>query len=190
VPVLLDGAQGVGAIPVDVTELGVMAYAGSGQKWLCGPEGTGMLWVDPQWRERIDPFGATYTNLACPQDGVVAAPWPDARAYDAPVIPPASVAAAVAALGVLGGFGWERILGDARARAAELAGRLAERGRTLLPRGDTTLVTWREPDAERVVARAADADVAIRGFPGRPLVRASIGAWTNDEDVERLLAVV
>ncbi|MDQ6811938.1 MAG: aminotransferase class V-fold PLP-dependent enzyme, partial [Actinomycetota bacterium] len=32
VPVLLDGAQGVGAIPVDVDELGCDVYAGAGQK--------------------------------------------------------------------------------------------------------------------------------------------------------------
>ena len=47
VPVLLDGAQGVGAVAVDVHALGCDAYAGAGQKWLCGPDGTGMLYVSP-----------------------------------------------------------------------------------------------------------------------------------------------
>src|SRR4051795_2251283 len=37
VPVLLDGAQSFGAIPVDVAALGITFFAGSGQKWLCGP---------------------------------------------------------------------------------------------------------------------------------------------------------
>ena len=37
-PVLLDGAQGLGAVPVDVASLGCDFYAASGQKWLCGPE--------------------------------------------------------------------------------------------------------------------------------------------------------
>ncbi len=50
---LLDGAQGVGAVPVDVRALGCDAYAGAGQKWLCGPDGTGMLWVSPELRERL-----------------------------------------------------------------------------------------------------------------------------------------
>ena len=45
VPVLVDGAQAVGAVPVDVHALGVDFYAFSGQKWLCGPEGTGGLYV-------------------------------------------------------------------------------------------------------------------------------------------------
>ena len=38
-PVLLDGAQGLGAVPVDVRALGCDFYAASGQKWLCGPVG-------------------------------------------------------------------------------------------------------------------------------------------------------
>src|SRR4051812_6396931 len=190
VPVLLDGAQGVGAIDVDVASLGCDFYAGSGQKWLCGPEGTGMLWIAPKVRPRVAPFGASYTNLEGPADGLLAEPWPDARAYDAPVIPAASVAASVAALGVFADFGWDRVHARARGLASMLADRLAERGRTVLPRGDTTLVTWEEPDAEAAVARATAADVVVRSFPGRPFVRASTGAWNDEQDLERLLAQV
>src|SRR6185295_8881049 len=43
--VVLDGAQGAGAVPVDVGALGCDFYAASGQKWLCGPNGTGFLFV-------------------------------------------------------------------------------------------------------------------------------------------------
>ena len=44
-PVLLDGAQGLGAVPVDVRSLGCEFYAASGQKWLCGPNGIGYLYA-------------------------------------------------------------------------------------------------------------------------------------------------
>ena len=37
-PLLLDGAQGLGAVPVDVRALGCDYYAASGQKWLCGSD--------------------------------------------------------------------------------------------------------------------------------------------------------
>src|SRR5438128_2702704 len=53
VPVLLDGAQGVGAVEVDVGALGCDAYAGAAQKWLCGPDGAGMLYVTASLRERL-----------------------------------------------------------------------------------------------------------------------------------------
>ena len=44
-PVLLDGAQGLGAVPVDVRALGCDFYAASGQKWLCGPNGIGYVYA-------------------------------------------------------------------------------------------------------------------------------------------------
>lgn len=45
IPVLVDGAQSAGAIPLDVQALGVDFYAMPGQKWLCGPDGTGALYA-------------------------------------------------------------------------------------------------------------------------------------------------
>src|SRR5918995_1802582 len=54
VPLILDGAQGAGAVPVDVRSLGCAAYAAAGQKWLCGPDGSGFLWLDPSFAERLD----------------------------------------------------------------------------------------------------------------------------------------
>jgi L-cysteine/cystine lyase len=43
--VAVDGAQSAGVFDIDLTELNVDFYAISGQKWLCGPEGTGALYV-------------------------------------------------------------------------------------------------------------------------------------------------
>lgn len=42
---VVDGAQGPGAMPVDVKAIGCHAYAASGHKWLLGPKGTGMLYL-------------------------------------------------------------------------------------------------------------------------------------------------
>jgi selenocysteine lyase/cysteine desulfurase len=42
---VVDGAQAVGAIPVNVKALGCHAYATSGHKWLMAPKGTGLLYV-------------------------------------------------------------------------------------------------------------------------------------------------
>lgn len=39
--VICDAAQSCGMVPSNVYELGVDVYACSGQKWLCGPDGTG-----------------------------------------------------------------------------------------------------------------------------------------------------
>ncbi len=46
IPVLIDGAQSAGDIPIDVKALDVDFYAIPMQKWLCGPDGTGALYVN------------------------------------------------------------------------------------------------------------------------------------------------
>ena len=40
---LLDGAQSLGAIPVDLQALECDFFVSNGHKWLCGPKGTGIL---------------------------------------------------------------------------------------------------------------------------------------------------
>ena len=187
-PVLLDGAQGVGAIPVDVAALGCAFYAGAGQKWLCGPVGTGLLWIAPAWAERLEPLGATFGNLADPGRGLEAALHPDARRHDAAALPAEASAAAVAAHDVLAAAGWAAVHARARSLAAALAERLREAGRRVAPRGETTLVAWEDPDPPATRDRLAAGGVVVRDLPGTPYVRASVGAWNDEDDLDRLLA--
>ena len=53
---VVDGAQAVGAIAVDVRAIGCHAYAASGHKWLMGPKGTGLLHVSADAAGRIEPM--------------------------------------------------------------------------------------------------------------------------------------
>jgi selenocysteine lyase/cysteine desulfurase len=190
IPVLLDGAQGVGAVPVDVGELGCAFYAGSGQKWLCGPVGTGMLWVAPAWRERLAPLGTTYINLADAAAGLDSVPHPDARRHDAPALAAETLAAAVAAHDVLAAGGWDAVHARAAGLAATLAERLADSGRTVAPRGPTTLVSWENDEPEATRDRLASEGIVVRHLPGTPYLRASVGAWNDEGDLERLLGAL
>jgi selenocysteine lyase/cysteine desulfurase len=187
VPVLLDGAQGVGAIPVDVHALGCAAYAGAGQKWLCGPDGTGMLYVSPQLRERLAVSRRGYANLADPGAGLDATLHPDARRLDTLSLSAEAVACALAAIRVLERAGWATIHERARRLAAELATRLAERGREVAPRDDTTLVSFTSPDPPGERDRLAERGIVLRDIPDRPWLRASVGAWNDERDLLRLL---
>jgi selenocysteine lyase/cysteine desulfurase len=188
VPVLLDGAQGIGAVPVDVAALGCDAYAASGQKWLCGVDGLGSLYTSPALRERMTLTGAVgYLNLADGSRGLEAAPWDDGRRLDAGSLAPVVLAAGLAAHDALGAFGWPEIHARAVALAADLARRLTEAGRVVRPRGATTLVSWESADPEADRDRLAAAGVVVRSLPSRPLLRASVGAWNDDDDLRRVL---
>ena len=54
--------------------------------------------------------------------------------------------------------------------------------------GDSTLVAFRpRGDAAETVARLAEGGVIVRDLPRLGWVRASIGFWTSDDDVDRLV---
>jgi L-cysteine/cystine lyase len=188
VPVVLDGAQGVGAVDVDVRALRCDAYAGAGQKWLCGPDGTGMLYVAPSLHERLRVRRRGYGNLANPGLGIDAPLHDDARRFDTLALSAETLAVAVAAIGVLEDFGWERLYERSRSLASMLVERLRERGRVLAPRDATTLVSFTSADAEAERDALAAAGVLLRNIPGRPWLRASVGAWNDESDLDRLLA--
>lgn len=52
---IVDGAQAVGDIAVDVKALSCDAYATSGHKWLMGPKGTGFVYVSKHAGDAIEP---------------------------------------------------------------------------------------------------------------------------------------
>jgi L-cysteine/cystine lyase len=78
-------------------------------------------------------------------------------------------------------------LAAVQAGAIELAANLAQRlGSRVRPRGDSTLVAWEVDDPEAEVERLAEAGFALRDLPGTGTVRASVGAWSSEAQLERL----
>jgi L-cysteine/cystine lyase len=188
VPVLLDGAQGLGAVDVDVTTLGCDAYAAAGQKWMCGPDGSGALWVSPSLRGRVAVSRRGYGNVVEANEGLAALVHEDGRRFDAPSLSAEALACSLGAAHVLEQHGWPAVWERARTLAARLVEMLAEHGRETVPRDASTLVSFAsdDPDAEReMLARNG---VIVRSIPGRDWLRASVGAWNDEGDLERLVA--
>jgi L-cysteine/cystine lyase len=187
VPVVLDGAQGIGAVPVDLGALGCAAYAGAGQKWLCGADGTGMLWLEPAFAERVQATAPPYESFLDTGLGLDSGLVDDARRHGTPSIALELLVASVASTALLRSFGWDAVLERAAGLAEHLAGELASRGFDVAPRGRTTLVSWLDPDPPATSERLSAAGIVIRSFPGMPYLRASVGAWNDESDLDRLL---
>jgi selenocysteine lyase/cysteine desulfurase len=190
VPVIFDGAQGAGAIHVDPAALGCVAYAAAGQKWLCGADGTGLLWIEPAFAEQVAPVSPGYVSFADPAAGFESGFKDTAARFDTPVLPREGLAMSAASIRVLEQAGWEDLHEHAIAQARLLADRLRATGRAVMPRGATTLVAWEDPFAEETRDRLAEAGVVVRNMPSRSLLRASVGAWNDDSDLERLVSAL
>ena len=187
---LLDGAQGLGAVPVDVGSLGCDFYAAPGQKWLCGPDGSGYLFVRAELAEELVAPWPSFVCLSDPSRPEELPLRPGAARFDQGVVARAQAAASLAALETLADAGWDTVLERGPGLAARLADELAARGARVVPRGESTLVSWAAADGEAEVERLATAGFVVRDLPGRGLVRASVGAWVTEEELARLAELV
>ncbi len=65
--VICDAAQAGGMVPSNCYDLGVDAYACSGQKWLLGPDGTGALFIR---QDRLGEIGQTFMGYLSIRPGM------------------------------------------------------------------------------------------------------------------------
>lgn len=82
VRLLVDAAQSVGVLPLNLTELGVDFYAFTGHKWLCGPAGIGGLYVRPETMETLHPTFIGWRGVTKDEQGNPTGWEPDARRYE------------------------------------------------------------------------------------------------------------
>ena len=179
-PILVDGAQSAGAIPVEVDAFDY--YAVSCQKWLCGPDVTGALAV-ARPEELPVALPSYFAQTEHRPDGSYVV-RDGAERFDSGWMGTPSLAGLSKALDVAPDWRFERVAEmSAKCRTA-----LDERFDVVTKPTQAGLVTFRPTsDPTELVATLRGAGVIVRELPGRNLIRVSCGYWTSDGDLERLL---
>ncbi|MBV8258832.1 MAG: aminotransferase class V-fold PLP-dependent enzyme, partial [Actinobacteria bacterium] len=152
VPVLVDGAQSAGAIPVDVD--GLDFYTVSAQKWLCGPEATGALYVaDP---ERLSVASPSFLAQSSHEASGAFVAKEGAPRFDSGWTAVPSLAGLVAAIGSRPEWAYGRAA-EMAARCRELLEPLVE---VVTPPGHSTLVSF-HPNGDPTATVAALGEAGV-----------------------------
>lgn len=191
---LVDGAQGVGALPLRLSGTGVDFYAMPGQKWLCGPEGCGALYVAEDRLDEVNPTLVGWAGLRR------MGPWPevvyhpDARKFEVSSASVPLFAGMLASLQFVEEVGREPVYRRTRRLAGLFRSRLREMAgvRVVTPEDHAGLVTF-EVDGqspEAVLERLRSRGVLMRTIPGSPWVRASLGFFNSEDEIDRAVAAI
>ncbi len=193
---LVDGAQSVGNVPVDVPATGADMYAFTGHKWVLGPEGMGAFYVRPGLPVHSPNVG--YQSLSAPTDFDKGGDYelrPDARRFEASTVSAAlagGFAAAADATRERGEEGFREI----RHRADLLMDLLSALPRVRLrsPRpaqGGLVSFEIEGVEARDAAERLLEQRFVLRYVPARvPYVRASTHLFNTERELEALTEAV
>jgi len=185
--VCLDAYQSAGAVPLDVTELGIAFCVGGSVKWLCGGPGAGWLYVRPDLAEELEPAFAGWQGHARPfafEDEMEPARGAARFLTGTPVV--AANYAASAGYELIGEIGVDRIRANSMRQTALLVELVDEAGFELTsPRAPELRggsVVFRVPEFQAVHAELAARDIICDYRPDAGL-RFGPHFFTTDDEI-------
>ena len=192
IPVLIDGAQSAGNIAVDVKALEIDFYAIPMQKWLCGPDGTGALYVRKEALSIVSPTYIGYYSLKHDEDFV----WelkPSAQRFELGGRQTAAIAGQAAVLTWLEtvvGYEWLHARITALNSYAYNALKDLPGLSILTPQPGTngllSLTITGNDDSEIVQRLQTEYNILIRNIPGSHALRISTGFYNTEEEIDTL----
>jgi L-cysteine/cystine lyase len=193
IPVLVDGAQSAGAIPIDVKALGVDFYAIPMQKWLCGPDGTGGLYTRSESLNRVT---CTYVGYfsAKHEENVEWELADTAQRFELGGRQTAAVAGQAAVLRWMAetvGMDWiYKRIASLNAYACQALQSIPGVSLLTPQPGTSGLVAFMfdgHDDAEVVKQLAQQHNIYIRNLHSTHALRVSTGFYNTEEDIDKLV---
>jgi selenocysteine lyase/cysteine desulfurase len=193
----LDAIQGLGVFPLDVRRSGVDFLAADGHKWLLGPEGAGLFYARREHLDMLRPLGVGWHSVVHSGDysRIELNLRPAASRYEGGTYNVAGLAGLGASLELVLGLGAESI-GKRLLEVADLmCRRLMEIGARIAshrdrPEHSSGIVSFELPGCDPTTARkhCLAHGVVLSSRAGR--LRVSPHAYTNEDDIERLVAAL
>jgi cysteine desulfurase/selenocysteine lyase len=188
---VVDAIQGLGALALDVGACGVDALAADGHKWLCGPEGAGILYVRREVRERIAPTRPSWLSVRHPTRFLQydMAPAPTAQRYQDGTPNTCGIFGLKAALDLVLDVGIDAIASRVLSLSALVRAGARERGLALAcdAEGDEAsgITSFVLEDAPVYAAALEKRKVVVAAREGH--LRVATHHFNDEEDVARLL---
>lgn len=187
--VLVDAVQAPGQLPMDAADLGVDFLAGAGHKWLLGPWGAGFLYVHDDARRQLEPIRIGGHGVEDPSADEPT--YKDsARMFDLTTSQVAVYAGLETAIDLVLEVGLDAIQSRIETLTDRLKAGIPDERLDSPREYESGLVSFRVDDPEAFVQGCADDGIVIRAIPAPECVRASIHAFNDESDVDRLLAHV
>jgi selenocysteine lyase/cysteine desulfurase len=189
VTLVVDGMQGVGALPLDVRRLRIDLLACGGQKWLLSPWGSGFTYVRPEILETIAPQPVSWMGVRGSDDFSALLEydltWREgARRFEQITVPFQDFAGMAASLALLQELGMDAIVAHVAQRVAQLAAGAERAGvEVVTPAGRRAgIVTLRPGDVVATAARLRDARVVHSVREGT--IRLSPHCYTTSDEIQ------
>ena len=188
---VVDAIQGLGALPLDVSETRVDVLVADAHKWLLGPEACALFYVSENARERVPPLAAGWWNVKSSRS------YLDyrldfhlgGRRYEPGSLPTAQLAGLGSALGLLEEMGPETVRERILRTNDSLKTGLLQRGWKILSPEPlrSGILSALPPGADERKAAKALEEKGIIVSPREGALRFSPHASNDGQDVARVL---
>ena len=191
----VDIIQGFGARGYDLSGLRVDVASGASHKWLCAPEGCGILFLSDKARERVDPTLTGWISVETPWDFEDREqPWkPNALAYESGTGPSSLFYGLEQSLKLLNEAGLDRIDPYLKGLTDQLCEMLAGKDYDIIssraPEEKSAIVCVKHRGGlhcSEIAARLQEANIVVS--PRNDRLRISPHFYNTPGDIERLVA--